>query len=103
MAAEISEITESNQPCIVCGVRPGTYANYLDQLFCEPCANGEIPEDARAMLAHILTDLHEALRLLTAQGKLQAEHDKLLQEYRPLLDRFAHPLASKIGGRRARN
>jgi len=65
MAADISEITESNQ-------------------------------NADVMLSHILTDLHTALAMLAGQGKLLDRHDAMLTEYRPLLDRYAHPLAAKL-------
>lgn len=69
MAAEISEITERNHPVI--------------------------SEDTDARLEHILTDLHEALRLL-------AKHDEMLECYRPLLERFAHPLAAGMAARKER-
>ena len=64
MAAQISEITESNQ-------------------------------DVAGMVQHILTDLHELL-------KVQARHDALLEEFRPLLNQFRTPAASMMAGRRAR-
>lgn len=50
------------------------------------------------MLEHILTDLHEALKLLTAQGTLLAKHDAMLEEFRPMIDRFRSPLASRLPG-----
>jgi hypothetical protein len=59
-------------------------------------------QDPAVMLDHILIDLHEALTLLRDQGKLLARHDALLQEYRPLLDRFAHPLAAGLTRRNRR-
>jgi hypothetical protein len=71
MAAEIHEITESNQ-------------------------------DVAAMLEHILTDLHAALQMLTAQGKLVSKHDDMLEEFRPLLNQFRTPAASMLAGRRMR-
>jgi hypothetical protein len=84
VSTQIDEITERNHP---------------DILACFPAESPDLTD----MLVHVLTDLHQALSMLAEQGRLQAEHDKLLQEYRPLLDRFAHPLASKLtGGRRAR-
>ena len=74
MAAEISEITDEitdrNQP------------------------------DVAGQLEHILTDLHDAVRMLHAQGRLLAKHDALLEEFRPLLERFRSPLASRLPGRR---
>jgi hypothetical protein len=71
MAAEITEITDSNQ-------------------------------DTAVMLDHILTDLHSALEMLRDQGKLLANHDALLTQYRPLLERFAHPLAAGLTRRNRR-
>jgi hypothetical protein len=76
MAADISEITDSNHPVS------------------EP--------DLPALAEHILCDLHEVLQILTAQGKIQARHDAMLQEFRPLLDQFRTPAASFMAGRRAR-
>lgn len=67
MAAEITEITDSNHPVIA--------------------------EDVDARLEHLLTDMHEALRLL-------AKHDALLETYRPLLERLAHPLAAGLAARK---
>lgn len=72
MAAEISEITDSNQP------------------------------DILGQLDHILTDLHDAGRMLRDQGLLLARHDALLEEYRPLLERFRSPLASRLPGGKGR-
>ena len=73
MAAEISEITPSNQDAV---------AGYLE---------------------HILTDLHSALKLLTEQGTLLARHDALLAEFRPLLDQFrVRPAATMLAARKAR-
>lgn len=72
MAAEISEITDSNQP------------------------------DILGQLDHILTDLHDACRMLRDQGLLLARHDALLEEYRPLLERFRSPLASRLPGGKGR-
>ena len=69
MAAEISEITQSNQTA----------------------------------LEHILTDMHEALRLLRDQGRLLARHDAVLEEFRPLLDQFRSPLATAMNRRGRRN
>jgi len=73
MAADISEITDSNQIG---------------------------PEDIAQRLDHIVTDLHDAIKMLRAQGVLQAKHDALLEEFRPLLDTYRAPLASMIGRRR---
>jgi hypothetical protein len=69
MAAEIHEITESNQ-------------------------------DVPAWAEHILTDLHAALVLLTAQGKLVSKHDDMLEEFRPLLNQFKTPAASMLARRK---
>lgn len=56
------------------------------------------------MLEHILTDLHDALAELHRQGKIQARHDALLEEFRPLLDTYRSPVASYLTARRkARN
>lgn len=78
MAAEISEITERNQP--------------------------DIPGDLESRLDHLLLDLHEALKMLTDQGRLLAKHDEMLEEYRPLLAeasaRLKSPLASMLPGRK---
>ncbi len=52
------------------------------------------------MLAHILADLHDALKLITEQGKIQARHDKLLEEFRPVIDQYRSPLASYLAARR---
>jgi hypothetical protein len=71
MAAEIHEITESNQ-------------------------------DVPAWAEHILTDLHAALELLTAQGKLLSKHDDMLEEFRPMLDQFRTPGASMLVNRKLR-
>ena len=55
------------------------------------------------MLEHILTDLHDALALLTKLNVLTAKHDALLEQYRPMLARFASPLASRLpGGKKPR-
>ena len=62
----------------------------------------EITESNRELLEHILTDLHDALRELTRQGKLQAKHDALLEEFRPLLDQFRSPAVTFLNGRRNR-
>jgi len=72
MAAEYSEITESNQP------------------------------DIQTQLDHLLLDLHEALKMLRDQGRLVEKHDRLLEEFRPLLDQFRSPAASYLNARRAR-
>jgi hypothetical protein len=61
-----------------------------------------ITESDRVLLEHILTDVHDALRLLTKLGNLTAKHDAMLEEYRPLLERFAHPLAARLNDRKAR-
>ncbi len=63
---------------------------------------GPITESNRELLEHILTDLHDALRELHRQGKLQASHDKLLEEFRPLLDQFRSPAATYLSARRNR-
>ena len=55
-----------------------------------------------AWAEHILTDLHAALVLLTAQGKLVSKHDDMLEEFRPLLNQFRTPAASMLAARRAR-
>jgi hypothetical protein len=55
-----------------------------------------ITESNRELLEHILTDLHDALRLLRDQGKMLAAHDALLTEFKPLLDQFRSPLASRL-------
>jgi len=53
------------------------------------------------MLRHILDDLHDALNLLHRLGNLSAKHDAMLEEYRPLIERFRSPLASRLpGGKR---
>lgn len=78
MAAEISEITGSNHPVIA----------------------EDIDGDILNAVQHILIDLHDALRMLTEQGKLMAKHDAMLEEYRPLLERFAHPLAAGLAARK---
>jgi hypothetical protein len=75
MAAEITDITQRNQM---------------------------IPEDIAGRLEHILTDLHDAVRMLHDQGRILARHDALLAEFRPLLDQFRSPLASAITLRRNR-
>ena len=63
----------------------------------------EITESNRAVLDHILIDLHDALKMLTEQGKLQAKHDALLEEFRPLLEQFRNPtVMTMLGTRRAR-
>jgi hypothetical protein len=72
MAAEYSEITDSNQP------------------------------DIRSILDHVLTDLHDIARELHRQGRLTDEHHALLTEFRPLLDQFRTPAATFIAARRAR-
>lgn len=53
-------------------------------------------------MEHILCDLHEALRLLHEQGRVQARHDQLLAEFAPLLDQFRSPAAAFVAARRAR-
>ncbi len=63
---------------------------------------GPITESNRELLEHILTDLHDALRELHRQGRLQASHDRLLEEFRPLLDQFRSPVASYLTSRKAR-
>jgi hypothetical protein len=78
MAAEITEITDCNPPDI--------HGNDLD-----------------GAIAHVITDLHEALRLLGAQGRLLAKHDAMLEEYRPLIERLRSPLASRLPGGRKRH
>jgi hypothetical protein len=50
-------------------------------------------------MAHIMTDLHTAMQMLTAQGKLLDKHDALLEEFRPLIDQYRHPAASVLAGR----
>ena len=60
-----------------------------------------ITESNQELLEHILTDLHEALRMLRDQGLLLSSHDRLLEEFRPLLDQFRTPLAA-MTSRRAR-
>jgi|HubBroStandDraft_1064217.scaffolds.fasta_scaffold1031187_1 hypothetical protein len=72
MAAEISEITDSNQP------------------------------DILGVLEHVLTDLHDVARELHRQGRLTDEHHALLTEFRPLLDQFRTPAATMLASRRAR-
>lgn len=72
MTAEISEITDGNQA------------------------------DIGSQLDHLLTDLHEALRMLRDQGVLLARHDAMLEEYRPLIERFRSPLAAGLAARRER-
>jgi len=72
MAAEISEITDSNH------------------------------EDLRGYLDHILTDLHAVLKELDRQGSLTDKHDRLLEEFRPLLNQFRSPAAAGLALRRAR-
>jgi hypothetical protein len=60
-------------------------------------------EKLSAQLDHILTDLHQALRLLTAQGKILARHDALLEEFRPLLEQFRlRPAAAMMTARKLR-
>jgi len=72
MAADISEITERNR------------------------------QDIESQLAHILTDLHDVIKTLQVQGLIQARHDALLEEFRPLLNQFRSPLASAMTSRKAR-
>jgi hypothetical protein len=63
----------------------------------------ERDEKLSAQLDHILTDLHDACKMLRDQGLLLARHDALLEEFRPLLDQFrARPLAAAMTARRAR-
>ena len=60
-------------------------------------------EKLSAQLDHIITDLHEALRLLTAQGQLTAKHDALLEDFRPLLEQFRlRPAAAMMTARKLR-
>jgi hypothetical protein len=72
MAAETTEITESNQDMLT------------------------------GYQQHVLADLHQALQLLRDQGQLIEKHDRLLEEFRPLLETFRHPAASLLAARRAR-
>jgi hypothetical protein len=53
-------------------------------------------------MEHILCDLHEILRLLHEQGKIQTRHDALLTECAPLLDQFRSPAAAWAAARHAR-
>lgn len=53
------------------------------------------------MLAHILTDLHDALAELHRQGKIQARHDALLEQFRPLIDQYRAPAATYLAARAA--
>jgi hypothetical protein len=63
----------------------------------------ESDEKLSAWQEHVLTDLHEALRLLTAQGRLTAKHDAMLEDFRPLLEQFrSRPAAAMLTARRAR-
>jgi hypothetical protein len=85
MAADINEITDCNQPDIL---------RVPDDLSEDPLI---------ARLDHILCDLHDALKILAEQAKLTAKHDAMLEQYRPLLARFASPLASRLpGGKKTR-
>jgi hypothetical protein len=63
---------------------------------------GEITESNQLLLEHILTDLHDALKKLTAMGVIQARHDALLAEFRPLLDQWRSPAASYMTRRAQR-
>ena len=78
MAADIPEITDSNQEWV--------------------------PSDRAiaVLLDHIMTDLHDALKMLRDQGLLIEKHDRLLEEFRPLLDQFRSPAATYLNARRAR-
>jgi hypothetical protein len=70
MAAEITEITDSNQP------------------------------DIASYLLHILTDLHDVADKLESQGrKVDAVH-AALEEFRPLLNQFRTPAAAILARRR---
>jgi hypothetical protein len=81
MAAEITEITERNQVLL------------------EP----SIDECLRVLLEHVLTDLHEALKMLRDQGVIQERHDVLLREFEPFLTQFrGAPAATILASRRAR-
>jgi hypothetical protein len=73
MAADISDITESNH------------------------------QDMFELIDHVLTDLHDACRMLRDQGQLLAKHDRLLEEFRPLLDTYRAPLASMISRKNRRS
>jgi hypothetical protein len=73
MAADISDITESNQ------------------------------QDIHELIDHVLADLHDACKMLRDQGQLLAKHDRLLEEFRPLIDAYRAPLATMITRRSRRN
>jgi hypothetical protein len=62
----------------------------------------EITESDRGLLEHILTDLHAVLEKLSALGVVQARHDALLAEFRPLLDQFRSPAAAYLTRRAGR-
>jgi hypothetical protein len=59
----------------------------------------EITESNQTLLEHILTDLHAAMAMLAAQGKLLDKHDALLEEFRPLIDQYRHPAATYLTSR----
>jgi hypothetical protein len=63
---------------------------------------GEITDSNQLLLEHILTDLHEALKKLRDIGLVQARHDALLAEFRPLLDQWRSPAASYMTRRAQR-
>jgi hypothetical protein len=62
----------------------------------------EITDSNRVVLELILTDLRSALEKLTAMGLVQARHDALLEEFRPLLDQWRSPAASYLTRRAQR-
>jgi hypothetical protein len=108
MAAEASEITYGNRLDFL-GIDDhravsindhDVVSGYLPGPDGKPVA---VPFTDADMLIHILQDLHLALKMLSDQGRLLAKHDELLEEFRPLLDRYRSPLASRLPrGRNAR-
>jgi hypothetical protein len=63
----------------------------------------DITVSNRALLEHVITDLHSVLEKLSAMGVVQARHDALLAEFRPLIDQYRSPLAAWVSHpRRAR-
>jgi hypothetical protein len=73
MAAEIPEITDSNH------------------------------DELKRYLEHVVTDLHDALKMLRDQGVIQERHDVLLREFEPFLTQFrGAPAATILASRRAR-
>jgi hypothetical protein len=71
-----------------------------------PRMAAETPEitdsNNRVLLEHILTDLHDVVEKLTAMGVIQARHDALLAEFRPLLDQWRSPAATYMARRAQR-